>query len=45
MLSERHGPPAGDALDVVTDDVERISGRRPVSLAEHLAATPPMSRG
>jgi NAD(P)H dehydrogenase (quinone) len=29
---------AAGQLDVVTDDVERISGRKPVSLAEHLAA-------
>ncbi len=30
---------AAGQLDVVTDDVERVSGRRPMSLAEHLAAT------
>jgi NAD(P)H dehydrogenase (quinone) len=33
---------AAGQLDVVTDDVERVSGRRPVSLAEHLATTPPI---
>jgi NAD(P)H dehydrogenase (quinone) len=31
---------AAGQLDVVTDDVERVSGRKPVSLAEHLAANP-----
>jgi NAD(P)H dehydrogenase (quinone) len=31
---------AAGQLDVVTDHVERVSGRRPMSLAEHLAATP-----
>ena len=33
---------AAGQLDVVTDDVERVSGRRPVSLAEHVATTPPI---
>ena len=28
---------AAGQLDVVTDDVERLTGRRPISLAEHLA--------
>jgi uncharacterized protein YbjT (DUF2867 family) len=32
---------AAGQLDVVTDDVERASGRRATSLADHLAATPP----
>lgn len=31
---------AAGEMDVVTDDVERVTGRRPVSLAEHLAADP-----
>jgi uncharacterized protein YbjT (DUF2867 family) len=31
---------AAGQLDVVTDHVERVSGRRPMSLAEHLAANP-----
>jgi NAD(P)H dehydrogenase (quinone) len=31
---------AAGQLDVVTDDVQRVTGRRPVSLAEHVAATP-----
>ena len=31
---------AAGQLDVITDDVERVSGRRPMSLAEHLAANP-----
>jgi NAD(P)H dehydrogenase (quinone) len=31
---------AAGQLDVVTDDVERLTGRRPASLAEHLAGGP-----
>jgi NAD(P)H dehydrogenase (quinone) len=31
---------AAGQLDVVTDDVERLTGRRPTSLAEHLAGGP-----
>ena len=36
---------AAGQLDVVTDDVERVSGRRPTSLAEHVAANPPLFDG
>jgi hypothetical protein len=36
---------AAGQLDVVTDDVQRVSGRRPVTLAEHLATTPTIFDG
>ena len=35
---------AAGEMDVVTDHVERITGRPPISLAEHLASTPASRR-